>query len=208
MSRHRRGFTLLEVTVVSGLTAFLAVLLSSAWAGITKSTVDLVGRGRLIQEMDMAVASLSRDLGGCLAVPSSSGNLGGEDQGVWIGYWAPSSVPTVDKLRLCFDGGNNPNGKADWDPLTGNPDAGSTDKIIEYRLEPYDDSHGVASNVLVRQKVYPEPSDEKFVVAKNVDGMIVDVSDPAFIKIELTFKYHSFNGEYMRKCTLIARTPQ
>jgi prepilin-type N-terminal cleavage/methylation domain-containing protein len=203
MLRHHRGFTLIEVMIVSGLTAFLAVLLSSAWMGISKSTVDLVGRGRLIQELDMTVASLSRDLGGSLAIksyypydpPNVPGELGGEDRGVWIGC-----RKQIDALQLCYDGSDGtdpPNGVADWAP---------PDTVIEYRLEPYVGPRDEESNVLVRQE-NPDALGEKFVVAKNVDGMVIDITD-GVLTLELTFKYHSANGDYTRKCTLKARIPQ
>ncbi len=67
-ARHK-GFTLAEVTIVSGLMVFLAVLLSAAWSGIGNTTVDLVARGQLAQEIDIATASLSRDFGGSLPTP-------------------------------------------------------------------------------------------------------------------------------------------
>jgi hypothetical protein len=186
----------MELTVVSGLTAFLAVLLSTSWSGITKSTLDLVGRGRLIQEMDMTVASFSHDFAGSLAVPSTSSDLAGEDNGLWVGY----RIIGGDTLQLCFDGGANPNGKPDWIPPT-------DDTIIEYRLEPYVDSHGVSTNRLVRQKLYPEPADDNFIVAKNIDSMTLDDSDPTYLKIALIFKFHCFNGVYTRQLALIARKP-
>jgi hypothetical protein len=204
MSSHRRAFTLVEVVVVSAMTAFLAVLLSSTWAGINRSTIDLVGRGRLIQEMDMAIASLSRDFAGSLAIKSFysydplniPSDLGAENIGVWVGC-----RKNGDNLQLCFDGGDTPDGKPDW---------ASPDTVVEYSLEPYTDSHDETSNVLVRQEYsnYPDTVASEFIVAKNVGSMVVDVSDLALIKIELTFKFHHSHGDYLRKCTLIARAPQ
>ena len=79
MSYGRKGFTLLEVTIVSGLMVFLAVLLSSAWTGVGRSTTDLIARSQLLQEMNLAVAAISRDLGGSLPNPES--RLGGKQQG-------------------------------------------------------------------------------------------------------------------------------
>ena len=56
---------MIEVTIVSGLMAFLALLLSNAWVGgIGKATVDLIARAQLAQEMDIATMALGRDLGG------------------------------------------------------------------------------------------------------------------------------------------------
>jgi type II secretory pathway pseudopilin PulG len=62
--RHRKGFTLVEVMVVGGLMAFLSLLLASTWATMGSPTADLIRRGQCMQEINMAVAALARDLGG------------------------------------------------------------------------------------------------------------------------------------------------
>ena len=67
-SRPRKGFTLLEVTIVSGLMTFLALLLFAAWSGVGKSTIALIARCQFAQEMDFAVSALSRDLCGNMAL--------------------------------------------------------------------------------------------------------------------------------------------
>ena len=99
--RNRRGFTLAEVTLVAGLSVFLAVLLSSVWKNINLFTTDAVGRGQLMQEMDLAAASLSRDLAGSLPVlASSSFSDGKPDSGRWIDWQHPGNT----ELKLCYDG--------------------------------------------------------------------------------------------------------
>jgi type II secretory pathway component PulJ len=110
MLHPRSGFSLLEVTLVSGLMALLAVVLSSAWVGVGRPAADVIARSRLFQEMDMAVAALSRDTSGGLANPE--GRLGGKTQGCWVGWMQPAN----GQLWLCFDGGTDPNGEADWGP--------------------------------------------------------------------------------------------
>ena len=80
-SRPHKGFTLLEVTIVSGLMTFLALLLFAAWSGIGKSTLALITRCQLAQEMDFAVAALSRDLCGAMALKDAEtdpARLGGK----------------------------------------------------------------------------------------------------------------------------------
>ena len=80
MRMHRRqGFTLMEVIVVSGLMAFLAMLLASASAGIGRPAADVIRRRQSLQEMNLAISSLARDLGGSLADPE--GRIGGKSLG-------------------------------------------------------------------------------------------------------------------------------
>ena len=62
----------MELTIVSVLMVFLAMLLASSWVTICKSMVDMTARTEVAQEMDFAVAALSRDLGGSLYLSGSS----------------------------------------------------------------------------------------------------------------------------------------
>lgn len=176
MPLHRRGFTLLEATIVSGLMALLAVVLSSAWIGVGRPAADLIARSQLFQEMNMAVTALSRDLGGSVANPE--GRLGSKTQARWVGWMQPANA----QLWLCFDGGTDPNGQADWGP---------PDTVIVYQLE---------SNALVR---WDQNTGTSFTVAKNMDKMEITALGSESISVQLTFKYR----QLVRTCTLIARTP-
>ena len=62
----------MELTIVSMLMVFLAMLLASAWVTVCKSMVGMTARTEIAQEMDFAVAALSRDLGGSLYLSGSS----------------------------------------------------------------------------------------------------------------------------------------
>ena len=96
---HHRGFTVIEVTIVSGLMAFLALLLSNAWVGgIGKTTIDLVARAQLAQEMDIATMALGRDLGGCPT--NTNGQLTAT-----FPTWDNDSPPDPNKLRIVSDDG-------------------------------------------------------------------------------------------------------
>jgi type II secretory pathway pseudopilin PulG len=95
--RRPRGFTLLEVTVVGGLMVLLVMVLASAWASVGKSIVDLIVRSQIAQEMDFAVAAISRDLGGSL--PASTGQAPVLPQSP---YWDHGSDGKT--LNLFFDG--------------------------------------------------------------------------------------------------------
>jgi prepilin-type N-terminal cleavage/methylation domain-containing protein len=93
-SIRRKAFTLVEVMVVSGLMAFLAVLISSAWGSLGRPTVALIRRSQCMQEIDMAVAVLARDLGGSL--PGSVG----DKKLARFSSWSPNG----DTLDIYFNG--------------------------------------------------------------------------------------------------------
>ena len=52
--RRRRGFTLLETMLVSGLMVFLVLLASQAWSGFGRTTADAAARCRVAQEARLA----------------------------------------------------------------------------------------------------------------------------------------------------------
>lgn len=161
--RQRHGFTLLEVVIASGLTVFLAVMLSSVWAGVGRPAASLVNRGQLVQEIEFAVATLSRDLGGSVANPAV--RLGDKKLGEWVGW----SQPDNNQLRLCFDGGPTPNHEADW---------AAPDTVIVYRLD---------SDSLVR---WDCNANTVFTVAQNVDSLQVTAEGTDSVRIVLSFTYH------------------
>jgi type II secretory pathway component PulJ len=173
---HRRsGFTLVETMLVSALMIFLAGLISATWAGLGRPTTDLVVRSRLAHEASLAVASLTRDLGGSLA--NNEGRLGGKTQARFVGRMQPSS----SQLWLCFDGGADPNGMADWGP---------PDTVIVYEVQ---------ANSIVR---WDQTANTTFTVARHVDRLdLLDLGDR--VQIQLTFKYRKAIQVY----TLIARNP-
>jgi hypothetical protein len=195
---RRRGFTLLEVTVASTLTAFLGMLLCSTWFWIGKAGFpgDAVIRGRLLQEMDMAVAALSRDLCGSLAIPSSfepasPSSFSNINQGRWIAWQHPLNA----ELSLCYD--DEPDGEQ-----------GSSDIVIRYYLATDPDAT-VTTGILMRED--SRTPGAAFAVARHVDSLIVDsetISGSEYVKIQLTFKYHLPSNEYTRMITLNARAPQ
>jgi type II secretory pathway component PulJ len=193
---HRRsGFSLVEVTIACSLTAFLAVMLSTTWVLLMRPTTDLIAWGQLFQEMDIAVATLSRDLGGCQLDYEDADSCPGEKtQGLLLAWQSP--LTDTDHFSLCFDGGDSPDGIADW----GLPH----DTVIEY---------SVVGSSLVRwnKKKYPGDASKAFTVANNVAEMKV-TSTATTIEIELTFRielklrdvHTGEKRQLTRKCTLIA----
>jgi prepilin-type N-terminal cleavage/methylation domain-containing protein len=168
ISEGRRGFTLVEVLAVSTLMAFLAVLVSAAWSTLGRPTVDMIARGRIAQEANLAAASFCRDLAGSLA--DAGGRLGTKVQGRYVGRLIPGGT----QLWLCFDGGPSPNGLADWGP----PDA-----VIVYE---------VIANQLIRSD---QSTNTSYVVAQYVSAMQVqDLGDR--VEIQLTFTYRNVTQTY------------
>ncbi|MHC4179931.1 MAG: hypothetical protein ACYSWU_20685 [Planctomycetota bacterium] len=93
------------------------LLISGAWRGLGRSSVDAFVRCRVAQEANLAVESLVRDLGGSLA-----GQTTGEKQ---IGRAVGRSVVDNSALWLCFDG-EPADGAADWGP---------PDTVIVYEVQ-------------------------------------------------------------------------
>jgi prepilin-type N-terminal cleavage/methylation domain-containing protein len=164
----RRGFTVLEVMVVSGLMALLALLLGKTWYGLVKPTAELAARGRIDQEIGLAAAALTRDLGGSLADPP--GRLGPQILYRRVGRLQPGN----SQLWLCFDGGDPPNNEADWGP---------PDVVIVYEVD---------GDSLVRRD---QSNDTTFVVARLVNQMeVLDLGDR--VQIRLTFSYRGVTRTY------------
>jgi type II secretory pathway component PulJ len=166
----------MEVMVVSGVMAILVLIISSVWAGVGRPIAEMIARCRLIEEIDLATDSLARDLGGSLA--NSEGRLGGKQQSRFVG-WMQSGQ---SQLLLCFDGGPEPNGHADWLP---------PDTVIAYLV---DENHR-----LVR---WDQNANTEFTVAENVDSLEVETVEDT-LQIRLAFSYRNLT----RNCTFIARTP-
>jgi type II secretory pathway component PulJ len=186
--QRRSGYTLVEVTVACILTALLAILLSTTWQLLMPSTADLIAWGQLFQEMDVAVTAISRDAGGSLP---DDGHAGTKAQGLLLQCRKTFDV-NGDHFQLCFDGGDPPDGNADW----GTPD----DTVVDYYVDR-------DSKTLIRSN---QKTGESFTVAKNVDRMDVTPIGATHLQIELTFQY-VFPGTVdtpktlTRKCSLIAK---
>ena len=124
----------------------------------------------------MTAGALARDFRGALANPE--GRLGSKKLGPWVGW----TQPDASQLWLCFDGGANPDGEAQWGP---------PDTVIIYQWLP--------NATLVRSDLNACTS---FTVARNVASMTI-VPDLSFLNIQLTFAYRNVT----RACTFIARLP-
>lgn len=171
----RSGFTLLEAVIVNALMVFLAMLVSTAWSAFGRPTADVIARCRVTQEANLAAASLARDLGGSLA--NHEGRIGGKLLLRYVGRMQPAKK----QLWLCFDGGPNPNGQANW---------GTPDTVISYEVQ---------SNRLIR---WDQTAGTSVIVARDVDQLTLK-NHGSKVEIKLTFKYRQITRTY----TLMALDP-
>jgi prepilin-type N-terminal cleavage/methylation domain-containing protein len=172
---HPRGFTLIEVSIVSILMAMLALLLAETWSGLGRPLVETAARSRLTQEANLALAALARDLGGCLS--DNAGRAGRKSVYAFVGRMQPGGT----QLWLCFDGGANPNGTADW---------AAPDTVISYEVD---------NARLVRLN---QTAGTSFVVAQNVGSFLVE-NLGSECQITVTFVYRNYSQTYQ----LIAQDP-
>ena len=64
---RRSGFTIIEMSTATCVTAVLASGLWFGWHGLCKATVDLIARASLPRRWISSPRRSSRDLGGCIA---------------------------------------------------------------------------------------------------------------------------------------------
>ncbi len=201
-SRRRNGYTLTELTVASGLTVFLAVILSSTWAMLNRPTTDLIAWGQLFQEMDITVATLARDLGGGLPEYQNAATpptLGGKADGCLVMCQQYPPLPALGThLQLWFSSGSITH--AGWfQPV-------QDGTVIDYYVD-------TDSNTLVRSNYTPPgtTTPTNFTVARNVSAMSVvpaTVGGAACLQITLTFTCefpNSYRNAVTRTCTLITK---
>jgi prepilin-type N-terminal cleavage/methylation domain-containing protein len=207
--KRRNGFTLIELTIASLLTALLALMLSTSWVMLNRPTSSLIAWGQLFQEMDIAVTALTRDLGGGLSDYCNKDNplqekwLGTKAQGLLV---ACETNSDGDRLRLKFDG----DGSSDPWTITYYVDVDDSDYVD------IDDSDN-NRNTLVRQLDYTDrdpPNSMRtsiFRVANDIKKMtVVDEtpSDPnGNLRITLTFQFHRKyeTMSLIRECILITK---
>lgn len=165
----RRGFSLVEVTVSSGLLVLLSVQIANTWVGLGRPLLETIYRCRIAEEAHMALSCLARDLGGCL--PGDEGASGRKNQNLLVGRTQPGG----SELWLCFDGSSSPNGSADWL---------APDTVISYAL---------VDNALVRTN---QADGTEYVVARHVEGFQVSDVGGGEVTIDLTFACRGTTQSY------------
>lgn len=167
VQHRRRGFSLIEATIVSIFLAFLALLLSATWSAFIRPTSDIAGRGRIAQEVSLAVASLSRDLSGSHA----DNRTEGKQSCKLVGRMQPDNT----QLRLCYDSPDSPNGVADWS---------SPDLIVSYYVD---------DQKLIR---WNEDTGALYVVARDISSFAAEDQGDGSVKLTLNFQYRKLSQTY------------
>jgi type II secretory pathway pseudopilin PulG len=128
---HRRGFTVLEMTVVVLLMVFISMLVASIWSNFGGPSSRTSARIGLTREAQLALQMLSRDLDGRLDNPAPA------DQSPYslVGRIPSASAPSwrvlqnSAPLQLCYDAGTTPDGVADWGAN------GGVDTVVTYTFQ-------------------------------------------------------------------------
>jgi type II secretory pathway pseudopilin PulG len=140
--RFGTGFTILELLVVSILMAMVVMITTQFWTWFSPSITDIIARGHTLREARMAMQNLADDFGAAVgAAPVGS-----------------------DRLVLCKDGGDFPNGAADW---------AAPDVLVDYFI---------ADNSLYRSDL---SAGVEFVVADSVSDFTVEQISPTLVRITL-----------------------
>ena len=103
-ARHRKGLSLLEVTIGTIMAATVATMAAGVSVNLTRNMADNLARTRITTEARLAIESFRRDLGG----NDPDGQTGDRNRWRIVGV----IIPTADEMRLCFDA--DVNGTADW----------------------------------------------------------------------------------------------
>ena len=112
-----RAFTLVEVMIATAITAFLFVMMSGMWRGVTGTMNDSLIDAQISQEAHFVLEMMRRDLGGFL--PGKEKEK--KDENKLVGRLATAA----NQLMLCFD-----DDKADGVPEWGKPDT-----VIVYEVQ-------------------------------------------------------------------------
>jgi hypothetical protein len=101
---RRRAITVVEVSLVAALTAFLVLMISAAWTGLGRATTETQVRCQLAQEARLVAQALRRDLGGY----QPEGMDGDKLRYRVVGLSAGDGT----ELRICYD--MDADAAADW----------------------------------------------------------------------------------------------
>ena len=137
------GFTLLELLIASGLSIGLTLIAAQFCGYFLANVTDLNARARAAQELRFAVSSITRDMGPAVGATVMAGN----------------------QVLLCKDGGDVPDGVADWAP----PDTLILYSWVDGQLLRQDQSTGV-----------------EIVVADDVSAFAVEDVAPSVLQISIT----------------------
>lgn len=164
--RLRPGFTVLEAAIASSLLALLAMLVSASWSGLGRPMMGSLAHSRIQEEANRAASFLADDFGGQLGTVV----VGKKKKGKKAGRIVVGSA----ELRLCFDGGTDPDGIPDWAP---------PDTVVVYSLQ---------SGCLVRTN---QTLGNTITVARQVESFTVN-DQGSQVKIDLKLTYRNLSRTY------------
>jgi type II secretory pathway component PulJ len=162
----RRGFSLVEISVATGLLVMLSILLSNIWLLMGRPMLQTIYLCRIAQEADVALAYLSTDLGACPPDSATGTKLAGQ----FVGWVAPSET----EFMLCFDSSSDPNGLPEWN---------TPDQVIGYSL---------VDGTLVR---YNASTGDESAVARDVQAFDVQI-DGDTLELTITFAHRGVSRTY------------
>jgi prepilin-type N-terminal cleavage/methylation domain-containing protein len=206
--QRRQGFTLIEVMVVSGLMAMLVMLISAVWGLFWPLAQEVIVRGQLIQEVEIAVAAMSRDLGGNQTNSSPEYTV---QTGQFLAWKADASNT---QLWLYFDSPTNPDYTIadDWE-------SPGDHMVVIYYLDTENPEYDMDNNPvypLIRKTIH-NGAITKVIVARNLQSLAVTRTASNIMTIDLAFrsryKFQSKSGAaktrsfLTRTCTLKAKSP-
>jgi prepilin-type N-terminal cleavage/methylation domain-containing protein len=137
-----KGFTILELLVVSILMVIVMMIITQFWRWVLPSITEMSARWQILSENRITMQNLSLDFGSA------------------VGF-----IPVgTDRLVICQDSGEFPNGLADWaDP----------DILVDYSF---------VDNTLLRSDL---STGMEATVANCISGFEVEQLSPTLIKITL-----------------------
>jgi type II secretory pathway pseudopilin PulG len=194
--KPRNAFTMIEMSVATGMMALLALLVSYSWQSLGKATVNLIARVQITQEMDFAVAAISHDLGGC--VVNSQGTATFPFNNLNPSITSPTTSGTATSIQWELDNGD----KVTYE-LENSPETSST----EWK-----------HNLVRRYYANSDKTSTKFTVARNVDSIKATWENDNQLAVEIVFScnYKTLNKEgkqdrtqsiLKRACKLVTNQP-
>ena len=140
--RFGTGFTILELQVVAILMVIVMLIITQFWKWFLPSVTEMIAREHILCEARIAMQNLAADFGSAVGVTPIGNN----------------------RLVLCKDGGDFPNGLADWAP---------PDVLVDY---------SIVNNTLQRSNL---STGAEFTVADGILGFTIEEGPPLRITLEL-----------------------
>ncbi len=148
----KQGFTILELLIVAILMVMVTMIIAQFWRWILPSITDLNARWHILRENRVTMQNLASDFGPTVGIlPVSS-----------------------EQLILCQDGGDFPNGLADWS---------EPDRMVDYSL---------VNSKLVRSDI---SSGMEVTVANCVSGFEVEQLSPTLLRISLELSSYNITRQ-------------